>query len=385
MLHRPLRARDTQLMADAVQILGANLETHGNRWLISPSAAGRNGGSSVAIDCGLAGTVMRFVPVLAALTGSDVTFDGDPAARARPMTGTINTLRALGVDVTDEGRAALPFIVHGSGGITGGYTELDAGASSQFISALLLAAPAFADGLELVHTGTHLPSNTHINMTVAQLRNRGVSVDDSVPGRWKVCAGAIDGAEVNIEPDLSNAGPFIAAALVTGGSMTIHHWPEHTDQPGDQWRTIIEAFGGSSTRDGTAMTFAAGAELHGVDLDLHDAGELTPVVAAVAALAHSPSRLRGIAHLRGHETDRLRALAAEINNLGGWVTEVDDGLDIAPRALRGGIFHTYDDHRMAHAAAVLGLRVSDVQVENIDTTAKTYVGFAPAWEQLARP
>ena len=378
-LTRPLASRDTHLMADALSSLGARVERDGTVWTITPPAESVKG--DVAVDCGLAGTVMRFTPALAALTGASVTFDGDERARVRPMSPAITALRALGVEIDDGGRSALPFTVHGTGHVEGGSLEIDASASSQFVSALLLAASRFDRGLDLQHTGLPLPSQPHIDMTVAELRRRGVDVDNTRPARWVVQPGPIAALDADIEPDLSNAGPFVAAALVSGGSMRVLGWPESTTQAGDAWRGIAEAFGGRAERDGDDVVFSAGAALRGVELDLHDVGELTPVVAAVAALAEGESRLIGVAHLRGHETDRLAALAAEINRLGGDVEELEDGLLIRPRSLHGGVFTTYDDHRMAQAAVVLGLRVPGLSVENVGTTAKTYPDFATVWER----
>ena len=297
------------------------------------------------------------------------------------MSPAITALRALGVEIDDGGRSSLPFTVHGTGHVEGGSLEIDASASSQFVSALLLAAPRFDRGLDLQHTGPPLPSQPHIDMTVAELRRRGVDVDDSRPDRWVVRPGPIAALDADVEPDLSNAGPFVAGALVTGGAMRVLGWPESTTQAGDAWRGITEAFGGRAERDGDDVVFTAGDALTGVELDLHDVGELTPVVAAVAALAEGETRLTGVAHLRGHETDRLAALAAEINRLGGDVEELDDGLLIRPRPLHGGVFTTYDDHRMAQAAVVLGLRVPGLGVENVGTTAKTYPDFATVWER----
>jgi 3-phosphoshikimate 1-carboxyvinyltransferase len=379
-LTRPLGSRDTQLMAAALTSLGAQVEKDGMTWRVTPLDRGST--APVSVDCGLAGTVMRFVPPLAALRSAPATFDGDPHARRRPMGQTIATLRALGVDVDDEGRGALPFVVRGTGVVEGGPLEVDASASSQFVSALLLAAPAFANGLDLRHVGATLPSLPHVEMTVHELRRRGVEVDDSTPDRWVVAPGPIHALDVEIEPDLSNAGVFVAAAVATGGRMRVRGWPERTQQAGDAWRGLVEAFGGSVERDGADLVFHGGSTIRGVDLDLHDVGELTPVVAALAALADGPSRLRGVAHLRGHETDRLAALATELNRLGGDVTETEDGLEIRPRPLHGAIFETYDDHRMAHAAVVLALRVPELFVENVSTTVKTYPNFAPVWERL---
>ena len=376
----PLVSRDTQLMAAALEALGATIVRGETTWTVTPATQASTG--PAAIDCGLAGTVMRFVPLLAALGSAPVTFDGDEHARVRPMGTTIASLRALGVTVDDDGRGSLPFTVHATGSVEGGVVEIDASASSQFVSALLLVGARFDRGLDLRHTGTTLPSLPHIEMTVAELRRRGVRVDTDAPGRWVVHPGPIAALDVEIEPDLSNAGVFVAAALVTGGSVRVRHWPHETDQAGDAWRTIVPAFGGTVTEDGADLVLAAGPTLVGVELDLHDVGELTPVVAAMAALASTPSRLTGVAHLRGHETDRLAALVEEINRLGGDAEELADGLLIRPRDLHAGTIRTYDDHRMAHAAAVLGLRAPDLLVENIGTTAKTYPDFAPVWERL---
>lgn len=376
-LTRPLASRDTNLMASALTDLGANVRRDGMEWTISPM---NDVAGELTVDCGLAGTVMRFVPPLAALTSATVTFDGDERARERPMRTTIQSLRALGVEVDDGGRGTLPFTVHGTGSVAGGSVEIDASASSQFVSALLLAAPRFVEGLDLRLTGDRMPSQPHVDMTVSALRRRGIEIA-TAPGHWQVVPGTVEVLDVTIEPDLSNAGPFIAAALVTRGRAVIRSWPAETDQAGDRWREIAVAFGGQVEREGDDLVFTAEGPLTGVDLDLGDVGELTPVVAAVAALAEGTTTLTGIAHLRGHETDRLQALATEINRLGGSVTETDDGLVIEPRPLHGETFRTYDDHRMAHAAVVLGLRVPDLLVENVVTTVKTYPNFAPVWER----
>ncbi len=385
-LTRPLGSRDTQLMSAALTALGATIVRDGMTWTVTPPAAEST--EPVTVDCGLAGTVMRFVPLLAALGRAPVTFDGDEHARVRPMATTIGALRSLGVTVDDGGRGSLPFTVHATGDVVGGEIEIDASASSQFVSALLLIGARLAQGLDLRHTGATLPSMPHIEMTVAELRRRGVQVTEHTmnggdkPARWVVHPGTIEARDVEIEPDLSNAGVFIAGALVTGGSVRIRNWPRETDQAGDAWRSIVPAFGGTVTEDGDDLVFAAGPTLDGVELDLHDVGELTPVIAAMAALATGPSRLTGVAHLRGHETDRLAALVTEINRLGGDAEELDDGILVRPRPLHAETFQTYDDHRMAHAGVVLALRVPDLYVENVVTTIKTYPNFAPVWERL---
>jgi 3-phosphoshikimate 1-carboxyvinyltransferase len=377
-VRRALRSRDTELMATALTELGAPVDTSGDDWTVTPGPTrGR-----VTVDCGLAGTVMRFVPPVAALADGPVVFDGDPHARSRPMREVLEGLRGLGVTVEDEDRGLLPFTVVGTGHVRGGRVTIDASASSQFVSALLLAGPRYDEGVDVRHDGKPVPSLPHIDMTVAQLRLHGVEVDDSEADRWVVAPGNVKAVDVDVEPDLSNAAPFVAAALVTGGEVTVHDWPESTTQAGDALREIVTLMGGAADLTADGLTVTGPEALHGLDYDLHDIGELTPAIAALCLFADSPSHLRGVAHIRGHETDRIAALATEFNALGGHVTETDDGLTIRPTTLVGGPFHTYSDHRMAHAAVIVGLGVPGVLVEDVATTAKTFPGFADAWARF---
>lgn len=377
-VRRPLRARDTDLMAQALRRLGTTVEESDDGWRVRSGPLR----GPAQVDCGLAGTVMRFVPPVAALAFGTVDFDGDPRARERPMRQVLDALRGLGARVDDEGRGTLPFRVVGEGSLPGGAVTIDASASSQFVSALLLAGPRFERGVEVRHQGPAVPSQPHIDMTVRMLRDRGVTVDTDGTDRWTVLPGAVKPLDVDVEPDLSNAAPFLAAAVATGGEVVVPRWPRVTDQAGDRLRTLLVQMGAEVDLGQDALVVRGGARLDGIDVDLHEVGELTPVLAALCALAASPSRLRGIAHLRGHETDRLAAIAAEVNGLGGDVEETDDGLRIRPRPLHAGVFRTYADHRMAHAAAVLGLVVPGVEADDVATTAKTYPGFAQAWESL---
>ncbi|MBA2418843.1 MAG: 3-phosphoshikimate 1-carboxyvinyltransferase [Nocardioidaceae bacterium] len=377
----PLRSRDTELMVRALRALGVGIEDREGDWVVTPARWGSQVGS-VDIDCGLAGTVMRFVPPVAALSGGSTRLDGDERARERPMGTVISALQDLGVVIDDGGRGSLPFTVHGDGNVDGGVVTIDASASSQFVSALLLAGARYAKGVDVRHVGKPVPSTPHIDMTVTQLQARGVEVDETEPNRWVVGAGPIAALDTLIEADLSNAGAFVAAALVTGGTVRIRHWPERTDQAGDRWREIAALFGADVSRDGGDLVVTAGGRLTGIQVDLHDEGELTPVVAAVCAMADSPSQLTGVGHLRGHETDRLAAITAELGRVGCDVVDTEDGLLITPRPLHSAVLQTYADHRMAHAAAVLGLAVSGVRVVDVATTAKTFPDFAAAWTDV---
>ena len=387
-IHRPLRSRDSALMMDALGQLGVecrdSLGGGSDTLLVTPAELA----GGVTIDCGLAGTVMRFVPPLATLANGPVTFDGDDGARLRPMATTIDSLRKLGVEVDDDGRGTLPFTVCGSGRVIGGDLSIDASQSSQFVSGLLLVGARFTNGLTLRHTGDHLPSMPHIEMTIACLRARGVTVTEPERGIWRVEPGPISAIDIDMEPDLSNAAPFLAAALVAGGTVTIPQWPAITTQVGDDLGGYFEQFGGTIARDQLGLTIDGGAgilggqPIRGVSLDLSTGGELAPALIALAALATTPSTFTGIAHLRGHETDRLRALVTEINRLGGDATELPDGIRLEPAPLHGGVWQSYHDHRMATAGAIIGLAVDGVKVDDIGTTAKTLPDFPAMWTAM---
>lgn len=377
-----LRSRDTDLMIGALQTLGLRIDGDGTELAVSGALIP---GGQVRIDCGLAGTVLRFVPLLAALGTSAVTFDGDQQARARPIAPLLDALRELGVDIDGDG---LPFTVRGHGSVAGGTVGIDASASSQFVSGLLLCGAALTDGLTVVHTGTTVPSAPHIAMTTAMLDEAHIGVDDTVVNRWRVEPGAVSARHWHIEPDLSNAVPFAAAAVVTGGEVRITGWPTISVQPAPIILSILRLLGSTVHHGDSHLLVQGPPQFGGFDMDLHEVGELAPAVAALAALAAtgSVSRLTGIAHLRGHETDRLTALRTEINALGGDCAEEPDGLVITARPLHAGVWHSYADHRMAMAGAIVGLRVPGVEVEDIATTAKTLPSFPEMWAgMLATP
>ena len=377
-VRRALRSRDTELMAAALSALGADVDTSRDDWSVVPGPL--RGG---AVDCGLAGTVMRFVPPVAALAHGPAAFDGDPHARTRPMSGVLHALRSLGVQVDDGDRGTLPFTVVGKGRVPGGEVVVDASASSQFVSALLLVGARYDAGLRIRHEGPPVPSLPHIEMTVACLRDHGVEVEaDPGASTWSVAPSPITATDVTIEPDLSNAAPFLMLALTSGGRVRIPGWPRRTTQAGDALRGLLSRMGADVHLDDVGLTVTAGEHLLGIDADLHEVGELAPAVAALCALASTPSRLRGIAHIRGHETDRLAALSTQLRGLGAEVTEHEDGLSFEPSELHGGTFRTYADHRMAHAAVVVGSAVDGVRVEDVATTAKTFPGFAEVWAGL---
>ena len=387
-LRRPLISRDSELMSAGLQAMGVTISGGEDAWTVTPAPLR----GPAKVDVGNAGTVMRFLPPLAALAQGDISFDGDPRSYERPLGPVIKALEELGIEIEHEGRYSLPMVIKAKGAIPGGELTIDASASSQFLSALLLVAPSMKNGITAQHRGGSLPSMPHIDMTVQMLRDFGATVHvDKAAESWRVEPGVLRGQDLVIEPDLSNASPFLSIAMVCGGSITIADWPQNTTQPGDQLREILTAMGATISRDhhknNGGLTISGGESIRGIDIDLHDVGELTPAIAALAALADSPSHLRGIGHLRLHETDRLAALTREINSLGGNVVEDETSLHITPhgamgKGLHGGTFHTYEDHRLATAGAVIGLVVPGVEIENVATTRKTLPDFPGLWQSL---
>ncbi len=371
-----LKARDTNLMIGGLQGLGAHI-SEGPEHLVVQGGPVRSG----RVECGLAGTVMRFLPPVAAMAPGDVEFTGDPHASARPLTPMLQALRDLGAQITGD---RLPFTVHGMGSLRGGTVTLDASASSQFVSGLLLSAAAMQRGLLMRHVGPPLPSAPHIEMTMAMLAEVGIPVL-AEGDQWEVAPEPIAAHDWTIEPDLSNAGPFLAAAVATGSHVSITKWPKHTTQAGDYWRHFLTDLGAQVVLDDAGLHVEGPEGYDGFTVDLRAVGELTPTIAALAALADSSSTITGIGHLRGHETDRLRAIATELRRVGVDVAEQADGLTIDPagRVSAGSVtMRTYADHRMATMAAILALRIEGLQVQDPQTTTKTMPDFVGQWEAM---
>ena len=378
-ISKPLLARDTELMLKALEKLGCQINRDEDVIEISPM---KQVHQDLTIDVGLAGTVMRFVPALAALSAGVAHFDGDERARNRPMKTLISALKNLGISVDDQSTGTLPFSIASDGMVQGGEITIDASESSQFVSALLLAAPRFKNGLIIKHVGKNLPSLPHIEMTIDMLKQVGVEVTTIDKNSWKVLPSKIKAKNWVIEPDLSNAGPFLAAAMVTKGEVTIPDWPQQTTQAGNAWIEILTKMGANVSLNEKGLTVKNSNEIKGIDFDLSDVGELTPVLVSIALFANSSSTLSGIAHLRGHETDRLAALVENIKSIGGDAEETSDGLIIRPAKLKAGMWKAFDDHRMATAGAVIGLVVSGIEVDDIKTTSKTLPDFEKMWAHL---
>ena len=381
-IRKPLSSRDTDLMVKGLQSLGCKIEQiktdQGFDYQVIP---GKLTGPT-QIDVGNAGTVMRFLPPIAALATGLIHFDGDERSHQRPIGPVLGALEQLGVSVEHNNKYKLPITINGAGKIKGGTVEIDASASSQFVSALLLVAPATQEGITIKNIGPSLPSAPHIEMTIQMLEKFGATVQRTASS-WSVKPCQLIGQDLVIEPDLSNAAPFMAAAMICGGSVKVSDWPLSTTQPGDQLRSIFAKMGAKVELNASGLTITGSGKIDGIDIDLGDVGELTPSIAAVASLATTPSALRGISHLRLHETDRLSALASEINNLGGSVIEGPGDLIIKPGKMNASqVFRSYEDHRMATAGAIIGLAVEGVIVENIETAQKTLSDFPGMWQGM---
>lgn len=381
-----LKARDTSLAIAALRVLGCTIEGEGTDLAITPGSLAA--GTAVSVDVGNAGTVMRFLPAVAALSPAQVAFDGDPRARERPVGALLSALRTLGVTIDDDERGALPFTIRGSGSVRGGAVTLDASSSSQLVSGLLLAAPRFTDGVAVRHEGPPVPSLPHIEMTVRMLRDAGAEVEVGVgdrPDFWRVRPASLRLGDFTVEPDLSNAGPFLAAALVTGGTVTIADWPADSLQAADAILQVLTMIGASHSVSEDGLTITGSGTIGGIEADLRDVPELCLPLAAVAALADGPSVLTGVGHIRLQETDRLAAIAKELDAIGGDVTETEDSITIRPRPLRvpaGHAWDSYNDHRMVMAGAVLGLAVPGIDILNVATVGKTFPEFTEFWGRL---
>ena len=373
-----LLARDTQLMIAALKQLGCQIDISENTVRVEPNKLIGGG----KINVGLAGTVMRFVPIVAALANGDTFFEGDEQAAARPMKTTIDSLRQLGVIVEDQGRNTLPFTVHGVGKVTGGEVQIDASVSSQFLSALLLAGARFQDGVTVINTAETVPSMPHIEMTISMLRQHGIYVTQS-NNSWKINPGNIKAIDRIIEPDLSNATVFLAAAMLTGGRVTILDWPKQSDQPSKEIIAVFEKLGAQIEFTDSGLTLQAPKVIKPINHDLSAVGEIAPTITAIAAAAAGVSTLTGIGHLRGHETDRLAALVNELGKIGITAQELSDGLEIYGGTMHDAtsIMNSYQDHRMATFAAIVGLKVN-LDLDDIATTSKTIPDFTNMWEKF---
>lgn len=386
-----LASRDSYMAARAMQSLGAEIEFLDNSDVAVHPPEVLRGGST--IDCGQAGTVMRFGSALAAFADGKTTLVGDASAANRPLRPLMDSLKALGASVKYGGKPGyLPVTIKGVPARAKkaraklkneDTVRVDTSSSSQYLSALMLASPLINERVSLRAEG-RVPSWPYVAMSLDMLADQGVHIERTSSWSWLTDPTRPVGNPIAIEPDLSNAGPFLASVLLTGGQVTIPHWPAKTDQVGKYWLELLPLFGANVALSATGLTVSApeGLTWPGLEYDLGACGELAPTVAALCLFATSPSTLSGIGHLRGHETDRLDALATEIKRLGGSARVLRDGIRIEPAPLTGARLESYEDHRMATFGAIVGLRVPGCSVFDIATTAKTLPNFPERWDAM---
>jgi 3-phosphoshikimate 1-carboxyvinyltransferase len=377
-LRAPLVNRDTGLIAFGLRAMGTYVSTvDPELWLVRP----RPLHGPAQVDVAGAGTALRFLAPVAGLAAGPVTFHGDDRARGGTLEELAGALARLGARTATSG-GGLPLTVHGVGRVPGGDVSIDASASSQLVSGLLLAGSDFDHGLVLRHDGPPLPAAPHVELTVAMLRAAGAGVDDSAANVWEIEPGRLAGRGWHIEPDLAGAAPFLAAAVVTAGRVTVPGWPQRSPQPTAALCGLLTAFGGSCVLGTDGLTVRGGGRVRGIDADLAGVGDLLPVTAALCALADGPSVLRGLGALRGGPVDRVSALVEALGTLGVEVTEEADSLAIRPGPRHGGVLDTAADRRLAPAGAVLGLAVDGVRLTDVSCTAKSLPDFPARWRNL---
>jgi 3-phosphoshikimate 1-carboxyvinyltransferase len=386
-----LRSRDSELMIAGLAALGVGIEDLDfDTVRVTPPTAGFTPAPQ-GIDVGLAGTVMRFLPPVAALAPGTTSFFGDERASQRPLAPLLDALAQLGVSI-DSPTGSVPFSLTPPTAALGSQACIDSSASSQFISGMLLTASRFPAGLDLRHEGASVPSLPHIEMTVAMAERHGALIHTPEPNRWVVEPRQLAAVDERVEPDLTNAAAFLIAAVITDGAVRMY-WPSVTTQPGDEILGILSRFGAHVQRDlATAtVTVTGSGMLHGDTLDLSAASELTPVVAGLAAFAKGQTRITGVGHIRGHETDRITAIVSTLRAVGVPAEETDDGLVIGVPVdsypalmsqLHAADLPTFADHRIAHLAALLGLRIPGVRLIDVATTAKTMPDFPQRWAAM---
>ncbi len=379
-----LHSEDVEVMVECLRRLGFEVKADWDAARIE-SARPKGIDRSIPSDraelfVGNSGTTMRFLTAMVSLGRGTYRLDGVPRMRQRPIKHLLDALRQLGVDAQSEaGNDCVPVVIHAKG-LRGGRTEIRGDVSSQFLSALLMAAP-FASGSTIIDVTSELVSQPYVEMTVRMMSRVGLTLERSaegeivVPGQQRTSH-----HEIVVEPDASSASYFFAAAAITGGSVTVADLARDSLQGDVAFVNILHDMGCRVEECSHGIT-VHGRPLRGVDVSMAAISDTAMTLAAVACFAEGPTTIRDVGHIRHKETDRIAALSAELRKLGAEVQEHADGLTITPRSLRGATIETYNDHRMAMSMALVGLKVPGVTILNPACVAKTYPGF---WEDLER-
>ncbi len=378
-----LDSRDTQVMIDSLRRLGIAVEH-------SPAdcsvvVSGCSGRPPVAVaDLWLenSGTSIRFLTALCALGRGTFRLDGNARMRERPIGDLLESLRQFRVSVAAELGTDCPPVVLTSDGLRGGTTTVNADVSSQFLSAILMAAPCAASPVEIRLAG-EMVSEPYVEMTCQVMSQFGVNVERDEPGRYRIRPQSYRGRSYDIEPDASAASYFFAAAAVTGGEVTVEGLTANALQGDVYFVEALERMGCEVTWNANSIT-VRGRELRGIEIDMNAISDTAQTLACVAPFASGPTRIRNVAHMRHKETDRVAAVVTELQRLGLSVEEHPDGMTIHPGPLQPGTVATYDDHRMAMSFALLGLRVPGIVIADPGCTSKTYPHFFDDLDQLCQ-
>ncbi len=382
-LEGALASEDSQVMIDSLRRLGiaVRAEDEGRR-LIVGGQGGRIPASQAELYTANSGTTMRFLTAMVCLGRGVYRLDGTPRMRERPIGDLLEALGQLGADARSEQNNGCPPVLVRAQGLRGGRTEVAGQISSQFLSALLMAAPCTKQPVEIVLRGT-LVSRPYVDMTLAVMRSFGAHVEEPQPCRFLVQPTGYQACEYPIEPDASAASYFFGAAAITGGQVTVEGLSPHSLQGDVAFCQCLRQMGCQVEYGPTGITVSGRAQ-HGIDVDMNAMSDTVPTLAAVALVAQGPTRIHGVAHMRHKETDRIAALATELRKLGASVEEMPDGLLIQPGPLHGAEIETYNDHRMAMSLALVGLVVPGVVIRNPACTAKTYPGFFDDLAKITR-
>ena len=376
-----LDSRDTQVMIDSLRRLGIAVEhSPADCSIVVSGCSGRPPVAVADLWLENSGTSIRFLTALCALGRGTFRLDGNARMRERPIGDLLESLRQFGISVAAELGTDCPPVVLTSDGLRGGTTTVNADVSSQFLSAILMAAPCAASPVEIRLAG-EMVSEPYVEMTWKVMSQFGVNVDRDEPGRYLIRPQSYRGRSYDIEPDASAASYFFAAAAVTGGEITVEGLTANALQGDVFFVSALERMGCEVTWNAESIT-VRGRELHGIDIDMNAISDTAQTLACVAPFATGPTRIRNVAHMRHKETDRVAAVVTELQRLGLSVEEHPDGMTIHPGPLQTGTVATYDDHRMAMSFALLGLRVPGIVIADPGCTSKTYPHYFDDLDRL---
>ncbi len=375
---------DTRVMMESLERLGIFVEHNFEQCVIKTKGCGGVPPASAAeLWLENSGTSIRFLTAFCALGQGAYRLDGNSRMRQRPIGDLLKAVRQLGADAQCELGTDCPPVTIRSQGLAGGTAMIDAHLSSQYLSALLMAAPCARGPVEIRLSG-ELVSEPYIDMTLGVMARFGVTVDTSLPGVFRTTPQRYRGTVYEIEPDASAASYFFAAAAITGGEVTVSGLSEYALQGDLRFLDVLEQMGCRVGWKAHGVT-VCGGPLLGVDVDMNAISDTVQTLAAVAPFATGPTNIRNVAHIRHKETDRIAAVTTELRRLGVRVEEREDGLTIHPGPLKPAIIETYDDHRMAMSFALVGLKQPGVQIAHPECTAKTYPEFFSDLDRLCAP